>query len=81
MQLGILEAKTRFSELVDRAAKGEEIIITKRGAVVAKLAPAGRGMTDEQSAAWLKRVQERRKSMKPSTWEETKKLVHEGHKY
>ena len=38
--LGIFDAKARFSELVDRAAGGEEIIITKRGAAVARLGPA-----------------------------------------
>ncbi len=36
---GILKAKNRFSELVDRARGGEEIIITRRGEQVARLMP------------------------------------------
>lgn len=38
--VGILEAKTRLSGLVDRAAKGEEITITRHGKPVAKIVSA-----------------------------------------
>ncbi len=39
--VGIFEAKNRLSELVERAARGEEIVITRRGEQVARLmAPA-----------------------------------------
>ena len=37
--IGAFEAKRHFSELVDRVAKGEEIIITRHGTPVAKLVP------------------------------------------
>ena len=37
--IGIFEAKNRLSELVERAARGEEIIITRRGEQVARLMP------------------------------------------
>ncbi len=37
--VGIFEAKNRLSELVDRALRGEEIVITRRGLVVARLMP------------------------------------------
>lgn len=37
--VGILEAKTQLSGLVDRAANGEEITITRHGKPVARLAP------------------------------------------
>lgn len=37
--VNIYEAKTRLSELVDRAAEGEEIIIAKAGTPVARLVP------------------------------------------
>ena len=39
LQGGVYEAKTRLSQLIDRAAKGEEIIITKHGIPVAALVP------------------------------------------
>jgi prevent-host-death family protein len=39
-QIGAFEAKTHFSELINRVEMGrEEIIITKRGRPVAKLSP------------------------------------------
>jgi len=37
--IGIFEAKNRLSELVERAARGEEIVITRRGEQVARLLP------------------------------------------
>lgn len=37
--VNIRAAKTHFSQLVDRAAKGEEIIISKAGKPVARLMP------------------------------------------
>ena len=37
--VGISEARNRFSDLVDRAARGEEIVITRRGEHVARLMP------------------------------------------
>jgi prevent-host-death family protein len=39
-EVGIFEAKTRLSELVDQVAtNGEEVVITKRGRPVARLLP------------------------------------------
>jgi prevent-host-death family protein len=40
MQVNILEAKNRLSELVKTAAAGEEVIIANRGKPVAKLVKA-----------------------------------------
>ena len=37
--VNIYDAKTRLSELVDRAAAGEEIVIAKAGKPVARLVP------------------------------------------
>jgi len=36
-QINIYEAKTRLSQLVDRAAAGEEIIIARGGRLVARI--------------------------------------------
>lgn len=38
--VGAFAAKTHFSALLERAAKGEEIIITRHGRPVARLVPA-----------------------------------------
>jgi prevent-host-death family protein len=37
--VGIFEAKNRLSELIDRAARGDVIVITRRGEQVARLLP------------------------------------------
>lgn len=41
-QINIHQAKTQLSRLVERAAKGEEIIIAKAGKPVAKLTAIGK---------------------------------------
>ena len=38
--VGAFEAKTHFSNLLERVEKGEQIIITRHGKPVAKLVPA-----------------------------------------
>jgi len=37
MDIGIYEAKSRLSQLVEKAEAGEEIILTRRGRPVAKI--------------------------------------------
>jgi len=39
MTVGLFEAKQRLSQLVERASKGEEIVITRRGKEQARLVP------------------------------------------
>ena len=39
MQVNIYEAKTRLSELVEQAHRGETIVIAKNGTPLAKLVP------------------------------------------
>jgi prevent-host-death family protein len=39
--IGAFEAKTHFARLLARVARGEEIVITRHGAPVARLVPAG----------------------------------------
>ncbi len=46
-----LEAKTRFGELLDRVAHGEEIIITRHEKPVARIVPeGGRNLKEVRSA-------------------------------
>ncbi len=40
--IGLFEAKTHLSELIARAERGEEVIITRHNKPVAKLVPIGR---------------------------------------
>jgi prevent-host-death family protein len=40
VQLGVFDARNRFSELVEAAERGEVTVITRRGLPVAKMVPA-----------------------------------------
>jgi prevent-host-death family protein len=55
-QVNIHEAKTHLSRLVQRAAAGEEIIIAKAGAPLAKLVAYERAVAPRVPGAWKGRV-------------------------
>ena len=38
-QIGAFEAKTHFSQIIEKAEKGEDFIVTRRGKPVAKIIP------------------------------------------
>jgi prevent-host-death family protein len=50
--IGAFEAKTQFSKLLDRAERGEEIVVTRRGEPIARISPfnVNPGSTDAQRA-------------------------------
>ncbi len=37
MEIGIFEARNRFSELIEAAERGEEVVVTRRGRPVVRL--------------------------------------------
>ena len=39
MEIGAFEAKTHFSQIIERAECGEDFIVTRRGKPVAKIIP------------------------------------------
>jgi prevent-host-death family protein len=55
------EAKTRFGELLDRVARGEEVVITRHDKPVARLVPEGAPRLDEvrRSVEGLRALQQR----------------------
>jgi prevent-host-death family protein len=55
--VGAFEARTQFATLLARVAKGEEIVITRHGTPVAKLAPVG-GNSRERRRKAIDRLQE-----------------------
>ena len=55
--VGAFEAKTHFASLLERVAKGEEIVITRHGTPVAKLAPLT-GFSPERVRATIVRLKE-----------------------
>lgn len=48
----LYEAKTSLSRLVDRAANGEEIILSKAGKPLAKLVPFHRATEPRKPGGW-----------------------------
>lgn len=78
--VGAFEAKTHLSQLLERAERGEEIVITRRGKPVAKLVPISERPDAEAATAVFARMKERaRKSrVAPFDWTEWKDYVAEG---
>jgi prevent-host-death family protein len=56
-QVGAYEAKTHFSELLERVERGEEVTITRHGAPVAKLVPLRQIATPDQRRAAIEAMQ------------------------
>ena len=50
--VNLYQAKTHLSELVDRAAKGEEIVIAKAGTPVARLVPLAGAERGRSPGGW-----------------------------
>lgn len=56
--VGAYEAKTHLAKLLEKVEAGEEIIITKHGAPVAKLVPVKKELSTEQRLAAIERIQQ-----------------------
>lgn len=54
--VNLYEAKTHLSELVERAARGEEVVIAKAGQPRARLVPIARPRRARKPGAWKGRV-------------------------
>jgi prevent-host-death family protein len=54
--VNLYEAKTHLSALVERASKGEEVVIAKAGEPKARLVPYTRPAKDRKGGAWKGRV-------------------------
>jgi prevent-host-death family protein len=76
--VGIFEAKNRLSELVDRAARGEEIVITRRGEHVARLMPPLVQDAHGQARALAARIRKSRSGQKLGPAATLPELIEEG---
>lgn len=76
------EAKTRFGELLERVAKGEEVVITRHGKPVARLIPEGatRLADVRRSVQGLRDLQQqiRRRSKAKLSDREVRSAIEEG---
>jgi prevent-host-death family protein len=79
-EIGAVEAKNKFSQLLGWVERGEEITITRRGREVARLVPAKPGFNREEAHAVVRRIRERAEQLKlgPFDWSEWKAFREEG---
>jgi prevent-host-death family protein len=73
--MGLFEAKQKLSEIVERAAKGEQIGITRRGKLAAVLGPARPPANLDEI---LDEIEEIRKRVKRPKGFSVKSLIEEG---
>lgn len=80
--VGIFEAKTNLSRLIEQVEKGQEVTITRHGKPVVKLVRARAELTPEQIAERkeaIKRLQDIASRLKiNATQEEIKSWINEG---
>lgn len=62
-RIGIYDARSRLSELVERVEAGEEVILTRRGHPVVRMIRAGDKTRADARAAAVKRIRALRKRM------------------
>ncbi|GAB2472764.1 hypothetical protein GCM10027082_25170 [Comamonas humi] len=79
--VGIYEAKTRFSALIELVEQGEEVRITRHGKEVVRMLPVRRRpvITDEQIARELEHMQALQATVRaPQAPDSTTRLRHAG---
>ena len=83
--VGTFEAKTKFSELLDKVERGEEVVVTRHGKAIARIVPEG--SPSEAVNALAQRILARRRSIgerlraggdKPITTGEIRDWIDEG---
>jgi prevent-host-death family protein len=74
--VGLFEAKQKLSELVERAAEGEQIGITRRGKLSAMLVPVRKTVNLEEVFADIERIRKRAKPLPKGMT--IKDLIEEG---
>ena len=80
--VGAFEAKTRFSQLLNRVQQGEEIVITRNGQAVAVLKPIAASCDEATANERLRELRELREKWNASTEGMTiLELTHGGHKH
>ncbi|MEW5894947.1 MAG: type II toxin-antitoxin system prevent-host-death family antitoxin [Candidatus Omnitrophota bacterium] len=78
IKIGSFEAKTHFSEILKKPANGEEILITNRGKIVAKLTAYQEKGPDPE--LFIKKIREFSKGRKCSS-KEIAAMRAEGRRY
>ena len=76
--VGIFEAKNRLSELVERAARGEELVITRRGEQVARLMPPRTPDALDQARTLAARIRQSRTGQGMGGGASIRDMIEEG---
>ncbi|MBL8876858.1 MAG: type II toxin-antitoxin system prevent-host-death family antitoxin [Phycisphaerae bacterium] len=79
--IGAFDAKTRLSELLDRASRGETFQITKHGRAVGKIVPPDSVRDASAIAEAVARLKSFRGTFKGISREELLSLKHESHRF
>lgn len=78
--VGAYEAKTHLPRLLDAVAKGETVVISRRGTPVARLVPYAERDADEIRAT-IERIKALRARLPRVPLEALLAARHEGHRY
>jgi prevent-host-death family protein len=78
--MGAFEAKTRFSEVLNRVERGETITITRHGRPVARIVPEDQHHLDRTREA-VRRLKALRGSLRGVRMDELIESIHEGHRH
>lgn len=76
--VGIFEAKNRLSDLVERAARGEEIVITRRGEQVARLLPPEATNAQGLARSLVQRIRRNRQGHALGKGASIRQMIEEG---
>lgn len=79
-RVGLFQAKNELSALVERASKGEEIVITRRGQEAAILAPASRRLRRTPRDV-VEHIRQARKGTHLPPGYTLRKLIEEGRRF
>ena len=80
LSVGLFQAKNGLSALVERASKGEEIIITRRGQKVAMLVPVNQG-SRRAAREVVEHIRAARKGARLPKGYTLKRLVEQGRRF
>lgn len=62
-EIGAFEAKSRLGKLLDLVEAGEEVVITRRGKVVARMVPPNMAFDRDRGRRAAQRIREMRKGV------------------
>lgn len=82
IRVGSFQAKTHLSELLDRVARGEKVVITRRGKPAAMLVPPAEESNDDIAAIVREMLEDRdRSGRRLGRGLSVRQLLEEGRRY